>query len=128
MSCGVVFFLLFALFFKHIVVDFPIYTQYVCRVRANSSAFAWKLHNVLHGLFTAFILFSINVPLWAIIAIGVGEMLFHYLVDSFTVYCVGRCKTDPVFEAKWYWSTELDQFIHCLSYVGIAYLVTMVIL
>jgi hypothetical protein len=127
MSCEIVFFILFALFFKHIVVDFPIYTQYVCRVRANSAELGWKLHNVAHGLFTGLILYAVSVPMWAIIAISLGEMLFHFIVDSFTVYCVHKCKTDPVFEAKWYWSTELDQFIHCLSYVGIAYLVTMIV-
>lgn len=125
MTFGIIFYVLFALFFKHFIVDFPIYSGYVCRNQQSHSSLLWMLHILVHGLATFFILHLVGLPLWICSMIALIDLGSHYIIDSISVYCYKRMITDPIFKEKFYWIPELDQYLHGLSYVSMAFLLVL---
>jgi hypothetical protein len=116
MTAGVIFYLIYALFFKHAIVDFPIYIRYLCRgISVDRNIFL--LHIVLHILGTALVFFLIGAPVWMIIAMATVDGLSHSFIDMLTGYFDIRCKNEEAFKEKFYWVPEVDQFLHCLVYI-----------
>lgn len=125
MSTGIIFYVLFALFLKHLVIDFPIYSAYVCR-DIDTPGLLWYSHILLHGVATSCILYVMQIPLLVCIIIGAVDLLSHYAIDTVTVYCGRRGRTDPSFAASFRWVVNIDQYLHTLVYVSIVFALVLI--
>ena len=125
MSVGIVFYILFALFFKHVIIDFPLYVGQTDRPRQSHSIRLWAFHILLHGLATFFILYLISVPVLICSLLALIDTAVHSVVDYAANYFYKRYKTDAAFENKFHWVVELDQYLHCLIYVSMAFLLIL---
>ena len=127
MSVGLVFFLIFLLFIKHIIVDFPVYSGYLCRKYPDTFNRLWVLHIILHGVGALIVFFLLGLPLLPSFMIALFDSCSHFIIDATTTYCNNRNKVDIDFYNRFYWVPELDQFLHCLTYVLMVLMMTFVI-
>lgn len=128
MTLGLAFFLIFALLIKHLIVDFPVYSGYICKKYGQSkNDIAWKIHILGHGVGTAFILLLVGIPVIPILILAAIDMVSHYVIDSIVVHVIGKLKTDQFYQENLFWVPELDQFLHCLIYVGMIFLLVFLI-
>lgn len=121
MSTGVIFYVLFSLFLKHLIIDFPIYSRYVCHDLSIVFSRLWYAHIILHGLATAFILYIISFPILICLLIGSVDTISHFLIDMADSRIATRCKRDPVFSGKFRWVTSLDQYLHTFVYLCLTF-------
>lgn len=120
MSAGIIFYVLFALFLKHLVIDFPIYSNYICR-DIDTPGVVWYTHIILHGLATAGVLLIIKIPLGICILLGIIDLFIHALIDALMIYCGKRCRNDANFKSKFSWVVNIDQYLHTLMYVFLTF-------
>jgi len=127
MAAGVIFYILFALFVKHLLIDFPFYSNYICKNQKPDKSFLWSMHILFHGIATFFILWLMVMPLWICLSLACVDWVSHYMIDKIAIYCYEKYREDPVFAEKYYWVVDLDQYFHTLTYVVIAFLTLLLI-
>lgn len=113
MTTGMIFYVLFALFLKHLVIDFPIYTSYACRVRSEQRTSVWWLHIILHGVATAFLLWIMTIPAWIAVLAGIIDSVVHVSID-FIFYLLNKRFNVNLL-------SDTDQYFHCLFYVMLTF-------
>lgn len=123
MTTGMIFYVLFALFVKHLVIDFPIYTSYACRIHSEQRTPLWWLHIILHGVATAFLLWIITIPAWIAVLAGILDSVVHVSID-FIFYLLN--KRFNVNLSMW-WIPDTDQYFHCLFYVMLTFGLVMLV-
>lgn len=121
MSVGIIFYILLALFFKHAIINFPIYLGHTGRntrteLRPDELR-PWILHIILHGVATFIVLMLISMNVWVCIIAGLVDFVTHFVTDYYVLKCTIRYNIDKDFERKFFWIVKLDQYIHCLVYV-----------
>lgn len=100
--------LFFLLILKHFIVDFILQTKYQW---ANKSKFLHPggiLHASLHGVFSYFILFNINLSLF--------DAISHYFIDFFKSNIIKKFNLNSNDYIFWV-LTGFDQFLHYLVYL-----------
>jgi hypothetical protein len=122
MSAGVIFYILFALFIKHLLIDFPLYSRYICKNQEHDKTSLWSLHILFHGIATFAILWLMALPIWMCLLLACVDWVSHFTIDSIAIRFYEKYKVDPAFEEKYYWVVDLDQYFHTATYVVIAFI------
>lgn len=113
--------ILFLLFVKHFIVDFPLQTSYQYLNKGKYLHFGGILHSSLHGVAT-FICFLFAAPDLALIAATI-DFVVHYHVDYLKVNVNNKFNWKPNTHEEFWWLLGLDQLIHTLTYL---YLVSLI--
>ncbi|MEL6201202.1 MAG: DUF3307 domain-containing protein [Pseudomonadota bacterium] len=116
-----IFLLLVALQIKHFVADYLLQNNWMISGKQSLLALGGYAHAGVHVIGTWIILVFFAVPLSFAISIVIAEFFIHYALDYAKVRLdrvTSGEKNQRVFWAK----HGLDQLLHHLTYVGIAYL------
>jgi hypothetical protein len=114
--------LLTALIIKHFLADFPLQTPYQYK---NKHIFAHPggiLHASIHGALTWLVLgLLISFTDKYILILVISEIIIHYTIDWGKQNI--NLKFNLTTNSKYFWwFLGLDQLLHYLTYIGIAYL------
>lgn len=128
MTVSLVFVIMFLLFLKHIIIDFPIYTYYVNRRYSTFYPVRMWLHTIAHGVATAAIIYFTvyYIPLWIPIVLGLFDSITHHTIDVTLMKMLAKSKCYENYRDWYYWIPQLDQVLHAVVYIII--LGTLVIL
>ncbi len=105
---------------KHILGDFVLQSRYMIAHRRIWGHPGGLLHAGIHGALSLPILLAADVALSLVATLLVAEMVTHYLFDWLKDNVVERKGWTPS-DAPFWWLTGLDQGLHQLSYLAIAY-------
>lgn len=114
--------ILFWLFTKHFILDFPLQKPYQYLNKGQYGHFSGILHAGLHGLFTTLIL-----SFWSpyAIALGILDMIVHYHIDYVKTRVNKANGWQPQYDEQFWVLLGVDQYFHYLTYLGIAMIATM---
>ena len=115
-------FLLFLLFTKHFIVDFPLQKEYQWRNKGTYGHPGGLLHSGLHGLATLAILLAFTNPLLAVF-LGLFDFVLHYHIDWGKMNLNKRYGWGPLTHEEFWILVGLDQFLHAVTYFIIAIIV-----
>lgn len=107
---------------KHFLGDFVFQNAYILNNRRIWGHPGGILHVAIHAALTLPILLVAAVPAPLLVALVLGEALFHYHVDFVKdrwIHNAGWTVTDKQF----WWLTGIDQALHQLSYLLIVGLI-----
>lgn len=109
------------LFTKHAIVDFPLQSPYQYLNKGTYGHPGGILHSALHGGATTGIVYLMfpQIPLVATV-IGLVDFVVHYHVDWAKMNINKALGWGPTTHEQFWWLLGLDQFLHALTYVGIA--------
>jgi len=107
------------LFTKHFVVDFMLQTPYQYLNKGNYGHTGGIVHSGLHAVATLFIIGYFDTNLAMMMA--VLDFVIHYHVDWAKVQINSRYNWKADTHKEFWWLLGLDQFLHALTYLGIAY-------
>jgi len=116
-----VLYLLLALFTKHFIVDFPLQNSYQYLNKGIYGHPGGLFHSYLHGLATWGIVFAL-CPVTSVFAFSIGliDFLVHYHIDWAKVNINAKMGWGPTTHEQFWWLLGADQFLHALTYIGIA--------
>lgn len=110
-----VLFLVFLLFTKHFIIDFPLQTCYQYSNKGTYGHLGGILHAWLHGLGTYLCFVWIN-PITAIY-LAVADMLIHYHVDWAKMNLNSKFNWGPTTHDQFWWLLGFDQYLHAITYI-----------
>jgi hypothetical protein len=113
-------FLLTLLLIKHFIVDFVIQYPFMIREKGTYCALGGILHAWLHGLGTFLAVTWFAPTLLLAIKVAVVDFLIHYHVDWAKMNLSKNYTTAD--QKFWVWM-GLDQLLHGLTYLLIAYII-----
>lgn len=112
--------LLLLLFTKHLIFDFLYQPPYQWQNKGTYGHPGGIAHAGQHLLATAVVLSMWSGFTLSVLSICLGEFIIHYHMDWFKMWYNKKkgwaCNTHPEF---WY-LTGIDQYVHALTYLGIA--------
>ena len=121
MTTIVLLWLLFALFLKHFIIDFPLQFPYQYKNKGTYGHLGGIVHAGNHAVATfAILLFVPGVAIGMAFLIAVVELWFHYHIDWAKMNINTRMGWTPTTHEKFWWLLGFDQFLHALTYLGIA--------
>lgn len=126
MDANAVLVLLLALVTKHFVFDFPLQTPYQYLNKGTYGHPGGLLHSGLHGFATAVILILLSPrgSLTVMWLLGLLEFVIHYHTDWAKVRINARYGWSCSSSSEFWVLLGVDQYIHSLTYIAIAYLAT----
>lgn len=110
--------LLALLFTKHFVVDFMLQTPYQYLNKGKYGHPGGILHSWLHAMATLFIVGYFDTSM---VMLAVLDFVIHYHVDWAKVQINSKFNWKADTHKEFWWLLGLDQFLHVLTYLGIAY-------
>jgi hypothetical protein len=113
--------LLFLLFTKHFIVDFPLQTKYQWSNKGTFLHPGGLLHAGLHGLGTYLVLFW-YAP-FAAVFLATLDSVIHYFIDWSKMNLNKKLAWGPTTHEQFWWLLGLDQYLHALTYLGLVWLV-----
>lgn len=112
--------LLSLLFFKHFIADFVLQFDYMVREKGTYGAAGGIHHSLVHASFTFLILVLFCSNAFYIILLPLVDFVAHYHIDWAKMnLSKGLTPKDNKF---WFW-IGVDQLLHYLTYLGIAFIV-----
>lgn len=117
-----IFILLIGLQLKHFVADYLLQTSWMIAGKRNLFALGGYAHAGIHVIGTMIVLVPLGIPLNMALAIIIAEFIIHFGLDYAKArYGDGTSSED---NPKVFWAKHgLDQLLHHLTYIGIAYVV-----
>jgi len=115
--------LLCAFQIKHFLGDYVLQNSYILANRRIWGHGGGLLHVAIHAALTLPILLVADVALPLLLAILLGEALFHYHLDWLKDGWTHRMGWTPADKQFW-WLAGADQGLHQLSYIVIVWLMT----
>lgn len=116
-------FLLISFQIKHFLADFPLQTKYMLRKTAKHG---WKCpllaHAGVHGGFTFLVIWPL-ASLKVALLCGLADFTVHLCVD----FWKARFTNSHPFQKSFWIAFGMDQTMHQLTYIVIAYAVTMLV-
>lgn len=115
--------LLLGLFTKHLIVDFPLQGPYQYLNKGTYGHPGGIEHSLYHliGTFLVFIWLG-NMQL-ALLLAGVDAVI-HYHVDWAKMNLNKKFGYGPTTHEQFWWLLGVDQFAHCITYLGLAWAVS----
>jgi hypothetical protein len=111
--------LVFVLFTKHFVVDFPMQVPYHYLNKGTYGHLGGMSHAALHGLGTLFVLMLFPIEFTVCSQVAVADALVHYHIDWAKMNLNKKMGWAPLTSEKFWWLLGLDQYLHALTYIGI---------
>lgn len=117
------FWLLFALFLKHFIVDFILQTKFQWSNKGIYGHAGGLLHAGLHLLSTLLILYNIfRIDAHFALLLALFDGFVHYHIDWIKVNICQKYNWTANNSEYFWWLLGLDQFLHGLTYFAIVYL------
>lgn len=116
--------LLLGLFTKHLIVDFPMQVPYHYLNKGTYGHPGGIQHSLFHGIGTLMVLLAMPV---AVVTVGVAcaiafvDFVVHYHVDWAKMNLNKKLGWGPTTHEQFWWLLGLDQYMHVLTYLGIAW-------
>jgi hypothetical protein len=108
---------------KHFIADFPLQRPFMYLNKGTLWHVGGIVHAEIHGLGTTLVLVSCGISGLPCLLLSLLDSVIHYFVDLIKVKINKHYELKPD-NSEWYWVLlGLDQLLHLLTYVGIAYLV-----
>jgi hypothetical protein len=104
---------------KHFVCDYTLQTSYQLLNKGTYLHPGGLLHSGLHALFTTAAFLAVPPTLALGLAIVAGEFLVHYHIDWAKEQVIRRMGWTAI-QRQFWWAIGFDQFLHHLTYIGIA--------
>lgn len=124
MSAEVLLLILVLLFTKHLIIDFPLQVPFHYLNKGIYGHCGGLSHSGLHGLGTFFVMVFFVGPQLAV-NLAFLDGFIHYHIDWAKVNINNKFHLKPSNSEKFWWLLGLDQYLHSLTYLGMAaYLVT----
>ena len=114
--------LLFLLFTKHFIVDFPLQNKFQWSNKGTYGHPGGILHAGLHAAGTLLCVAFFISPAEALLLAWV-DALVHYHVDWAKMNINARMGWAPNTHEQFWWLLGVDQYLHALTYIGLVYLV-----
>lgn len=108
--------ILFLLFTKHFVIDFPLQKPYQWMNKGTYGHPGGLLHSGLHGLGTWLSLVWFTPYA---IALALFDFVVHYHVDWAKMNLNAKMGWGANTHEEFWWLLGLDQYIHSLTYIAI---------
>jgi len=105
---------------KHLIADFVLQSQYILQNRRKYGHPGGLLHVAYHITGTAICLLAVGCDLRILVTILVAEALIHYHLD-WTKDNLVASKSLTTTDAKFWNLLGLDQLLHQLTYLGMAW-------
>lgn len=120
-----VYLILTFLLIKHFVADFLLQPPYMYKNKGTLLHPGGWIHAGLHGWFTYIILYSCLPGLSPLILTSVTlmEVLIHYAMDYTKVNVCKAKGYTPTTHEQWFTWLGIDQTVHSLTYILIAFIV-----
>jgi hypothetical protein len=115
----VVLLLLLALFTKHFIIDFPLQAPYQYLNKGTYGHPGGLLHSALHAVGTWMCLATLGLYTH-IFAIALVDGIIHYHIDWSKVRINAHYGWGATTHSQFWILLGLDQFLHALTYIGIA--------
>ena len=124
MTNAILLMLLGGLFTKHFVVDFPLQVPYHYTNKGTYGHPGGIMHSLYHAIGTALVVYMFApVSILFTLILAVGDGVIHYHVDWAKMNINKYFKWGPTTHEQFWWLLGLDQFVHALTYLGIAYII-----
>lgn len=114
--------LLFLLFTKHLIFDFLYQPPYQWMNKGTYGHAGGVVHAGQHSLASLAILFGFVAPVTAL-ALSLVEGIVHYHMDWFKMWYNKKKGWGPTTHNEFWVLTGIDQWVHALTYLGIAFAV-----
>lgn len=112
--------LLFLLFLKHFIFDFLLQPKWMWANKGKFGHIGGVAHAALHGIATYIILHFLKYPAFGFALLESG---LHYHIDWAKMNISKHFNLTPTSSEKWFYILGLDQFLHSLCYLAIAYFI-----
>jgi hypothetical protein len=110
---------------KHFLCDYPLQNHYQLQNKGTYGHPGGIIHSGLHAIFTIPIFLIIPTTFLIGAAIIVGEFIIHYNVDWTKQQLMERMGWKSM-DREFWWGIGADQFVHHVTYIGIAAVLWMV--
>lgn len=118
--------IVFCLFTKHLIIDFPMQVPYHYLNKGTYGHPGGIQHAGLHGWGTMFCFaWFVDVP-FAIVLGGI-DFVIHYHIDWAKMNLNKKLGYGPLTSEKFWWLLGLDQWLHAVTYVGLIYITMLYI-
>jgi len=114
--------LVFLLFTKHFVVDFPLQTKFQWSNKGTYLHPGGILHAACHAGATL-ACFAWYAPL-AAYYLALIDFVLHYHIDWAKMNLNKKMGWGPTTHEQFWWAVGFDQYLHALTYILLIYLVT----
>lgn len=116
--------LLFLLFTKHFIADFPLQRPFHYLNKGTYGHYGGIQHALIHASFTLMVLFWFHVLVFPIsinlIIIAAGlDGIIHYHIDWAKVKLNKLLGWGPTTHEEFWVLLGLDQFLHAVTYIGL---------
>lgn len=116
-------YLLALLFVNHYLVDFIFQTEYQWKNKNKFLHPGGLIHSGLHGLTMYGILIMFGVDWYLALKCSYYNFIIHYAIDYFKMEITIHFDLDANRHKEFWWVLGLDQLLHYLTYLLIAYIV-----
>ena len=108
---------LFLLFTKHFILDFPLQTQYQLQHKGTYGHLGGILHSGLHGIGTWLSLVAFTpFAIW----LAFVDFVVHYHIDWAKMH-LNRITGWTPNQNQFWWLLGLDQYLHAVTYIILVY-------
>lgn len=116
--------LLLLLQIKHMFADYYLQTKKMMAGRGEYFHLGRAQHAGVHVIGSLIVLVIMGTPVWALAVLLIGEWILHFHIDYWKGSYSCRKELAPDQAAFWR-AFGFDQFLHQISYLGMAWLWTM---
>lgn len=109
---------IFLLFTKHFIVDFPLQTKFQWSNKGTYWHPGGLLHAALHGVGTFMCLVFVSPATAALLALF--DFVIHYHIDFVKINLNKHYGWGPTTHEQFWWLLGFDQYLHALTYIGFA--------
>ena len=110
--------ILFLLFLKHFIIDFPFQGPYQYLNKGTYGHPGGILHAGVHGLGTFAVFIWFTTPLVAV-CLALVDFLLHYHIDWAKMNINKKLGYGPTTHEQFWWLLGVDQLLHALTYLGL---------
>jgi hypothetical protein len=114
--------LLFLLFTKHLLLDFVYQPPYQWQNKGTYGHLGGIVHSGQHAVAT-FLILSFFTSYLTAFWVSVLEFIVHYHMDWFKMFYNKKKGWGPTTHNQFWVLTGIDQWVHSLTYLGIAALI-----
>ncbi len=115
--------LLSLLFFKHFLADFVLQTSEIAEKKGKSLKYL-ALHSFHHVALTFGILFALGIEIKVCFYVFIVEFILHSVLDYLKANGIFYSKK-PFPQKGFFVSLGFDQLLHALTYIAIAYFLSL---
>ena len=107
--------ILFLLFTKHFIVDFPLQNKYQWSNKGTYLHLGGILHAILHGIGTFVCIYWFHPSIAVYLALA--DTVIHYHIDWSKMNLNKKLGWGPTTHEQFWWLLGFDQWLHASTYI-----------